>query len=263
MFRRKRYVNLGCGSCFSNDWENYDLVPASDEVKPIDLSADLPFPDARIDAIYASHVLEHLPRSKVPAFLTDCHRVLRKDGILRLVVPDLENVALNYIAYLDQAESRERSALAGHEWMTLELLDQMARQVSGGYMGRLWRSRPLEARQLIGERMGDEALRWIESMDAHYANGGVPLIKDEVYAHDNRDPAEVAQFRALGEIHLWMYDRISLALLMEEAGFEGVKKMTATESGIRKFSTFNLDAHPDGRTRKPDSLFMEGTRIGS
>ena len=50
----------------------------------------LPFDDAALEAIYCSHVLEHLPTGHVQPLLDEFKRVLAPGGRLRLIVPDLE-----------------------------------------------------------------------------------------------------------------------------------------------------------------------------
>lgn len=51
----------------------------------------LPFPDASIDEIYASHVLEHLSFvDELPQALREMQRVLKPGGVARISVPDFE-----------------------------------------------------------------------------------------------------------------------------------------------------------------------------
>ena len=50
----------------------------------------LPFPDNSVCALYCSHVFEHLPAATLPSLLAECRRVLKPEGIMRVVVPDLE-----------------------------------------------------------------------------------------------------------------------------------------------------------------------------
>ena len=135
-------MNLGCGNTFHSDWANFDLSPSSGEVQRIDLQAPLPFSSGSVTAIYSSHVIEHLPRGDVPRFLRECARVLRRGGIIRLVVPDLEGVVRDYLQCLEAASRGDPGAEERHEWMTVELLDQLVRRVSGGVMARWWRSSP-------------------------------------------------------------------------------------------------------------------------
>ncbi|MEZ0300168.1 MAG: methyltransferase domain-containing protein [Candidatus Methylacidiphilales bacterium] len=253
-----RMVNLGCGAHFHTDWENYDLTPLSASVRPLDMSKPLPFEDATVDVVYASHVMEHMPRSRVPWVLSQMRRILKPDGVIRLVVPDLEAIARGYLSFLDAARRGEGAkAEAGHEWMTLELLDQMTRVRSGGFMARIWRTNPFLAKDLVGKRFGRESLGWIQQNEASFAQGAKPLSRTEVYEEEPITQDEKLAFWATGENHLWMYDEVSLGRLLLDAGFSSPRAVGATESVIPNYASYLLDTHPDGGIRKPDSLFME------
>src|SRR5262249_10905221 len=49
--------------------------------------------DARVDAIWSSHNLEHLNAFEVPTALGEFQRVLRPDGFLLITLPDLRALA--------------------------------------------------------------------------------------------------------------------------------------------------------------------------
>jgi predicted SAM-dependent methyltransferase len=255
-----KYINLGCGSTFHNDWDNFDLFPV-EGVRPIDLLAPLPFENESVKACYSSHVLEHFTRSYAPKFLAEIFRVLSRGGIVRIVVPDLEQIARLYLNALDGATHNVPGAKARHEWMTMELLDQMTRTFSGGFMGRLWMTRPLDARSFIEERLGQEASRWIERFDMMMTQGSLEaLVEGKIYDQDESTLEEVSLFRGRGEVHQWMYDRISLKNLFREVGFSQIKECAADESSIPFFDKYHLDKNPEGKIRKPDSLFMEAIK---
>jgi predicted SAM-dependent methyltransferase len=88
-----RLLNLGCGQRFHTAWTNLDLVPAHPSIRRFDVAQPLPFEDAVFDAVYHSHLLEHLPRAQALPFLCECRRVLKPGGILRLAIPNLEAIA--------------------------------------------------------------------------------------------------------------------------------------------------------------------------
>lgn len=50
-----------------------------------------PFSDNSIEAVYSSHMLINFARQQALTCLKEVHRVLRPDGILRLVMPDLDH----------------------------------------------------------------------------------------------------------------------------------------------------------------------------
>jgi SAM-dependent methyltransferase len=62
-----------------------------------DLNKPLPFPDDSLAAVYAAHVLEHLYLAEAQKLLKECYRTLQPGGIIRLVVPDLQALILEYI----------------------------------------------------------------------------------------------------------------------------------------------------------------------
>lgn len=92
-----------------------------------DLRKGIPFADATFDAVYHCHVLEHIDREDAPAFLRECLRVLRPGGVLRVVVPDLEALARNYLAIVDR-QADEGSAEA-HAAAVGAMIDQMVVRV--------------------------------------------------------------------------------------------------------------------------------------
>jgi hypothetical protein len=62
-----------------------------------DASKKLPYGNRTVSKIYASHFLEHIPYEKGAYFLQECYRVLKSDGVMRLVVPDLLIHAEKYV----------------------------------------------------------------------------------------------------------------------------------------------------------------------
>jgi SAM-dependent methyltransferase len=248
-----RLLNLGCGSRHHPEWINLDFTAHDPDVVAHDLRAPLPFEEAHFDAVYHSHVLEHLPKPLAPVFLRECHRVLRPGGVLRVAVPDLERIARLYLDNLRGALAGDALARDRYDWMMIELCDQMARHASGGEMLAWWKQNPMPAEEFVYERVGSEARECIRRLreDADRAANQDPAG----YA---RDPAAVGTFRLSGEVHQWMYDRFSLGRLLMETGFRNVAVCAADVSAIADFNRYLLDIEPDGAVRKPDSLFMEG-----
>lgn len=74
---------------FNLDWNN--------EIYLHDLTKKFPWADSTVDIIYSSHTLEHFSREDGICFLIECHRVLRTNGIIRILVPDLLYVIEEYL----------------------------------------------------------------------------------------------------------------------------------------------------------------------
>lgn len=96
------YLNVGAGRFRHSHWTNLDLKESDLSVDWIgdDINHDLlsnikiPLEDNSLDAIYSSHVMEHLPQNSVNCFFKDAKRMLRPGGIMRISVPDTD-LAIN------------------------------------------------------------------------------------------------------------------------------------------------------------------------
>ncbi len=94
----KLNLHLGCGYVNHPEFTNIDLLPAN-HIHYLRRIDDLqPFKDKSVDLIYASHCLEHFPHREIPKVIKEWSRVLKKNGILRLSVPDLDKLFELYLA---------------------------------------------------------------------------------------------------------------------------------------------------------------------
>jgi ubiquinone/menaquinone biosynthesis C-methylase UbiE len=55
-----------------------------------------PFQDTSIDAIYSSHMLVNFTKHQAAFCLSECYRVLKLGGILRIAIPDLDQWIRSY-----------------------------------------------------------------------------------------------------------------------------------------------------------------------
>lgn len=169
------YVQYGCGWCAPEGWLNYDAsftlkweriplaglftknsqrFPANAKIG--DIVSGLPVPEESCQGVYASHVLEHLTLEDFHKAIRNTFRILRAGGIFRLVVPDLEYCAREYIARLDRGMTNSSS--------------QFMRDINMGYERREKGLVPL-ARKLLGDLnphlwMWDE-ISMIEALAQH------------------------------------------------------------------------------------------------
>jgi hypothetical protein len=118
------YIQYGCGLSAPHEWINFDasitlkwerlpvlgrLATKNAErfpqnVKPGDIVKGLPVRDGACRGVYASHVLEHLTLNEFHAALRNTRKLLGNGGIFRLIVPDLEWAAREYIRKLDAGD---------------------------------------------------------------------------------------------------------------------------------------------------------------
>jgi SAM-dependent methyltransferase len=87
--------------------KNSNHFPAN--VRPGNIVKGLPVPDESCQGVYASHVLEHLTLEDFHKALDNTYRMLRTGGIFRIVVPDLEWAAREYIDRLERAQPQANS----------------------------------------------------------------------------------------------------------------------------------------------------------
>lgn len=279
------YLNLGCGHRFHPEWTNVDFVQTGENVIAYNLTQGIPFPDSSFDVIYHSHVLEHFPKVEAVSFLKDCYRALRPQGILRVVVPDLEEIARTYIVALEKSLLGSEKWAANYEWILLEMYDQMVRNHSGGEMASYLFKEVIPNEDFILKRCGLEVKKLIEFGHRKreqverlsIIRGHARIVAKKVYRslrHPIRlrealiklilgneyNALNIGRFRQSGEVHQWMYDRYSLGCLLKQCGFENIIQRSAMESYIPEWTGFDLDTEPDGSVYKPDSLYMEAIK---
>lgn len=271
-------LNLGCGTRFHPDWINLDSVAHNETVIKHDLQKGIPFEDVSFDVIYQSHVLEHFSQEAGQQLILECYRVLRPQGILRVVVPDLEQITRTYLLALENCLAGDLSWQANYDWMLLELLDQCSRNQSGGEMLRYFSQSTHINMDFVTKRIGKEAesiaamvkaqqcsLQSLIALRNWKATAKYSLwqMRELLYRfllRSDYDALKIGRLRKSGEIHYQMYDRFSLQRLLTNCGFVDIQLCSATQSKISNWVTMHLDTGPDGRTYKPDSLFIEAQK---
>ena len=268
-------VNVGCGSAHHPAWINFDYAPSTPEVRRCDLRRGIPLGTGEADAVYHSHVLEHLTMEEGEAFLRECSRVLRSGGILRIAVPDLERLTRAYVAALDDPAGPDPVLL---EWLRLELVDQFGRERPGGRMLEFIRGLDGEALMKVRARIGSELDAIIGGKDvpqrslwARLRRAGcrgawlrsrasfVRVVAGLVGGHSMAAAFDVGLVRGSGEVHRTAYDSIALRALLERTGFTDIRVCAAGASLLPDFASYGLET-VGGCVRKPDSLFMEAVK---
>lgn len=128
ILKKHKYLRLAAKSLFNDfRFQLVDKIP--DNVIVHDLSKGIPFGDDSVDAVYHSHVLEHIDRDKVELFLGEVKRVLRPGGIHRIVVPDLENLCREYLGHIEACDKSPQE-MVGHEDYIAAIIEQSVRKES-------------------------------------------------------------------------------------------------------------------------------------
>tara|TARA_A100001011_G_C14147287_1_gene772447 strand:+ start:229 stop:873 length:645 start_codon:yes stop_codon:yes gene_type:complete len=145
-------INFGCGTTPTKGWINLDnsyalklkkyylLVPLLKKLNLLsrpqlrniefnrkenivfaDASKKFNFENNSVDVIYTSHMLEHLSRNSANHFIKECNRVLKKGGILRIVVPNIKKIIDDYLLKRDADAFLERTLLVAPSLDSLKL----------------------------------------------------------------------------------------------------------------------------------------------
>jgi len=272
MQNKLNYLNLGCGNKFHKDWINVDMASNSPEVIAANLIKGIPFPDNTFDVVYHSQVLEHFPKDKAPGFIKECFRVLKPGGIIRVVVPDLENIVDEYKKFLNEnIENPTELSASNYDWIMLELYDQTVRTYSGGQMADYLRQPDIINEDYVLDRIGfiganirnsflGKTGRNNEkkSLFSRVKSSGRNILRN-ISNKLGSEKSKVGAFRMGGEIHMWMYDRYSLSRLLKNCGFSEVAVKSPFESAIPNWQDYELDVKGD-LVYDPKSLFIEAVK---
>jgi predicted SAM-dependent methyltransferase len=273
-------VNLGCGSHYRKGWLNFDLYPASTDVRQANIIDGVPLADGTADFIYHSHVLEHLCREDARRFLQECHRILKPGGILRIAVPDLEDAAREYLKNIARCDAGDHSAISDLEWSHIELYDQIAREDRNGEFGKYLHREDIPNKGYVIQRMGGLAAKAFQIIEegrklpSSHQGTNLPKRLKRLFAWDfyrNRflrillgtkdwKNLQVGRARNAGEIHKWMYDRITLGDLLKKVGFKDTFIRTGSESVWDLWASENLDMNEGAGAVHANSLYMEAVK---
>jgi predicted SAM-dependent methyltransferase len=272
----KSYLNVGCGNKYHKDWTNIDMVSNTPDVMHYNLLKGFPFIDNKFDVVYHSQVLEHIPKEKASDFIKECHRVLKKNGTIRIVVPDLENIVDEYKKYLNENLNNPNiETEANYDWILLEMYDQTVRHYSGGQMGKYLHHKKIVNEQYVIDRIGyfgrfpPKDFFTISNTATNRKNKALDIIafskktlrftKRKISNLLLGENYKLGKFRLGGEPHLWMYDRYSLSRLLRDSGFNDIKIKNPFESDIPNWNLYELDVK-DGFVYGPKALFIEAIK---
>ncbi len=263
-------LNIACGGRYHKDWINIDFHAESNHVTKVNILGGLPLSDNSMDVVYSSHFLEHLSQDQANFVLKESYRILNKDGIIRIVVPDLEDVCKEYLRVLGLV-SQNKKYEEEYQWITVELLDQLVRVNGGGKMGEIFshiastKNKKLADYVLI--RTGDDLLKENQTKQRKITFDKVKNKLLYLYLKVVRllIPKNLRDLifvnTSVGEKHQWMYDRYSLTKKLSDLGFKNIEIKTFNESNIDNFNNYLLDIKDDGTPYKgASSLYIEAKK---
>ncbi len=272
------YINLACGSVFldNSNWLNFDYASSSKAVKKANLLKRLPLKREIADLVYSSHFLEHIPYLKVTDFLNEILRILKPGGRVRLVLPDLENMANTYVNLRKLGDHQKA------DFLVLEMIDQCVRNIVGGQLGVFYskiKKHPDQYKSMIKfirERTGEDLKAYSFQKKLNYnffiKNASSILaaivrrfqrywIKIFTLALPSTFRNQNISFAGIGERHHWIWDFYSLKKVLDSVGFVDVKRVSANTSIIKDFPFYPLDVDDKSKPRKgAESMYIEATK---
>jgi predicted SAM-dependent methyltransferase len=132
MEKEQLRVNIGCGMSPTKGWLNYDnstsiklgefywLAYACRKLRIVsepqlgyikycrnnniifaNATKRIPLKDDSVNAVYSSHMLEHLSRRDSQSFFKEVLRILEPKGVVRIAIPDLGHFVDSYSDHMD------------------------------------------------------------------------------------------------------------------------------------------------------------------
>ncbi len=102
-------INLGSGHFKLAGWVNVDLDRGSSPEVIADLAGALPFLSGAANFMHTEDFIDQLTLSQAAAFLRECHRILKPGGVIRVLTPDVEQLANLYLNDPEQLKSLWRA----------------------------------------------------------------------------------------------------------------------------------------------------------
>ncbi len=95
---KKTKVHFGCGYHRLAGWINVDLDRSSQVDVIADLRQGLPFKSGSIDYIHSEDFVDQLALEQALGFFRECYRILKENGTMRVLTPNLYQFAKRYVA---------------------------------------------------------------------------------------------------------------------------------------------------------------------
>lgn len=110
-------LQFGSGGNILTGWQNYD---SEMDIRKV----PFPFQDNSAEMIFACHVMEHVSSGDAMRFLTDCYRILKPGGVIRICCPVIGQ-------WLTRQHARDLTSNHGHEIILDEHLMRMLLWMAG------------------------------------------------------------------------------------------------------------------------------------
>ena len=87
-----RKLEIGARVASLDGWLSTDVDPVSEGTAFLDATKPFPFDCGTFDYIYCEHMIEHLSYHQAAVMVSECFRVLKPRGKIRISTPDLDKI---------------------------------------------------------------------------------------------------------------------------------------------------------------------------
>lgn len=94
--RPNKKINIGISDWKKQGWDSIDHNDARLFSLPYQIWR-MPYPDETYEIVFCSHVIEHISHFKIEQAICEINRIMTKNGVLRLLTPDLRKLAKAYV----------------------------------------------------------------------------------------------------------------------------------------------------------------------
>lgn len=162
-------LHIGCGKNQLDNWINLDLKKNQGITDIVwDASEGFPFlKNESCSFIYNEHFLEHLNIQQAEVFLSECYRVLKLGGVLRIAMPSLEHIINKYCS--ENWKEQDWLTWEGHEFIKTraEMIN-----ISFRWWGHKW----LYDREELHRRLREAGFEKIR--DAKWGKSDAPELRN-------------------------------------------------------------------------------------
>ncbi len=172
-------LNMGAGPFGEEGWVNVDMFKTTNISFTYDCRTRLPFRDGSVARIRCEHLLEHLDRhTEADSLLKNFYRILKKGGVLRLIVPHAPRYMKAYIEGTAEAWATLDVTMPefSDNWLPMDVMNHIFRQAGEHKF----------AYDVATMKISLQKAGFTNIIESDYAQSSDPLLRNDLVNHRYR-----------------------------------------------------------------------------